>query len=54
MIKYMKNQTEQDLARQAAAILGAKGGNAKYKKYGRKGMSDMGKLAAEKRWGVKK
>lgn len=45
----MKNKIKNE----AAAELGRKGGKAFVKKYGKKRMSELGKLGAKKRWGKK-
>ena len=49
MNKKEKNLT--DKVKEAYSLVASHGGRAMFKKHGRKHMSDMGKLAAKKRWG---
>lgn len=51
MLKTTKKRKLTDEERKAYALVGSHGGKATFKKCGRKHMSEIGKLGAEKRWG---
>lgn len=53
MTKEKTKKTLTDQERQAFALVGRHGGRATFKKLGKKGMSAIGKMGAEKRWGSK-